>query len=445
LLETKEIVFAASEESGGKVPFSVFPSDLHSFRRQQTAFIVLNLLLFSVLLFLHTVFESYWGHPPAALIVALSIAFVLKSLELTWLRRLNSSPKPNAIRLLTWASVALNLGLAILLITLTDHDDTPYSVLLVVPILEVAFRFSLLPVVGVIAAADFLNFFGLWLYYHRHSPSQLGEYLEAAISSLILSIVGLLVWFLVKHLSEKEQSLAQNLLELERTRQKLLHEEKLAAVGRLSSAIAHEIRNPVAMISSSLATAKQLDGQEREEMFEIATEEATRLVTLTTDFLAYARPRPARLALNSVNDTVAYVADVCRAHASHKQVDLRDESAESVAALTDPGQLEQALINLVMNAVDAAPSGSTVMLRVLNHDPCKARIDVENSGDPILPTALDRIFEPFFTTKDHGTGLGLPIARNIARLHGGDLILSENRPGCVRFSLLIPRPQGERR
>ncbi len=77
-----------------------------------------------------------------------------------------------------------------------------------------------------------------------------------------------------------------------RTREQLLQEERLAAVGRLSSAIAHEIRNPVAMISSSIATAKQLAGAEREEMFEIASAEATRLVTLTTDFLDYARPRP---------------------------------------------------------------------------------------------------------------------------------------------------------
>ena len=84
--------------------------------------------------------------------------------------------------------------------------------------------------------------------------------------------------------------------ELEQTRERLLIEEKLAAVGRLSSAIAHEIRNPVAMISSSLATATRgaVDPEQREMMFDIAAKEATRLEQLTNDFLAYARPRPRR-------------------------------------------------------------------------------------------------------------------------------------------------------
>jgi len=216
-----------------------------------------------------------------------------------------------------------------------------------------------------------------------------------------------------------------------------VQEERLAAVGRLSSAIAHEIRNPVAMISSSIATAKQLSGTEREEMFEIASEEANRLVRLTSEFLSYARPRPPKRVSTCAADTLAYVVDACRAHLGQQGVQIQVSAPEELAMEVDAGQVQQALINLIMNAADEAPPGSTILLRVHRRDQ-DICIDVENSGDPIREENLSRIFEPFFTTKPHGTGLGLAIARNIALSHGGDLVLSANGPQGICFSLILP-------
>lgn len=151
------------------------------------------------------------------------------------------------------------MSLAMLLTGLTDHEDSPYYILLIVPILQAAFRLSLPAVIGIVAISDTLNFYWVALYFRRHPPVDVAEYFEAALTSLIFAVVGVLVWILVNHLREKEAYLATNLAELERTRGRLLQEETLAAVGRLSSAIAHEIRNPVAMISSSLARAKEKD------------------------------------------------------------------------------------------------------------------------------------------------------------------------------------------
>ena len=234
--------------------------------------------------------------------------------------------------------------------------------------------------------------------------------------------------------------MARNLQELERTREKLLQEERLAAVGRFSNAIAHELRNPVSMIASSIATAKQLEGKEREEMFAIAAEEAQRLVTLTTDFLAYARPRSPKLEHSSVTDIIHYVADACRAHAHQKTVQVQVQVTENLTALADSGQLQQALINLIVNAIDAAPPKSMVNVRA-----CTERdricIDVENDGESLSIATLSRIFEPFFTTKPKGSGLGLSIARNVARAHGGDVILTSNGPERICFSLTLPIAQ----
>jgi signal transduction histidine kinase len=421
---------------------SLLPSDLLSFQRQETIFIVLNLVLLALLLALHTVFASHWGHPSAALIVALATGFGLNLAELFWLRTLRQPLTPVTLKWLTYASVMLNLTLAALLAILTDNDDTPYSVLMVTPILIAAIRCPLSSLVAVIGFADFLNFFGLWRYFQRHPPAELGEYLEATILSLIFAITGLLVWVLVRQLKRNEEHLARNLQELQRTREKLLQEEKLAAVGRLSSAIAHEIRNPVAMISSSLETAKQLAGGEREEMFGIAAAEASRLVSMTTDFLAYARPLAAKLQSMPLDEIANYVADVCRAHAHAKGVRLEVETGKAVIAEIDPGLLDQAVVNLVMNAVDASPAGGVVCLRCRQNGD-SAAIEVDNAGPAIPPSVTARIFEPFFTTKARGSGLGLAIARNIARAHRGELALALNGPQTVRFALSVPQSPEE--
>ena len=415
---------------------SLLASDLSSFRRQESIFIVLNLLILAVLLCLHFYFASFWGKPPLLLIVAAGIGLALNSAEWLWLQRLSKPLTPAALTALTWASVALNLTLASVLALLTDKEDTPYFVLLALPVLEAALRFELLAVLGVVAVVDVSLFWQVWWFYARHPPTDVGEYFEAGTASLLFAIVGLLVWLLVADLRQKELRLANNVLELERTREQLLREERLAAMGRLSSAIAHELRNPVAMIASSIATAKQLSGEEREEMFGIAADEANRLSQLTTDFLDYASTRPSQLTETSVSDSLAYVADASRAHASKKGIRFEVATPEDLMVRADSGQLQQALMNVVLNAVDASPAGSTIILRSHNGNQ-KVCIDVENAGPPIPEGVLSRIFEPFFTTKPRGTGLGLAIARNIARAQGGDLVIAANSPDRVCFSLIL--------
>src|SRR5215831_5376942 len=96
-------------------------------------------------------------------------------------------------------------------------------------------------------------------------------------------------------------------------------------------------------------------------------------------------------------------------------------------------------MNLLLNAVDASPADGKVMIRVRGNGDERIHIDIENAGAAITEPALGRIFEPFFTTKPRGTGLGLAIARNIARIQGGDLLLTGNEPGRVCFSLIMPR------
>ena len=415
---------------------SLLASDLGSFRRQESIFIVLDLLILLVLFSLHLYFATFWGKPAPLLVAAVGLGVLLKSAEWLWLRGLSRPLSRAQLALLTWTSIAWNIGLASLLAVLTDKEDTPYFVLMVVAVLLAAFRFELVAILAVVTVVDVSLFWQVWWYYSEHPPVDVGEYFEAGIGSLLFAIVGVLVWLLLADLRRKEIRLANNVLELERAREQLLREEKLAAVGRLSSAIAHEIRNPVAMIASSIATAKELSGAEREEMFAIASDEANRLSRLTTEFLDYASTRRPNLTETSVADLVGYVADASRAHASKKGIHFEVTLGKGVSVRADESQLQQALMNLLLNAVDASPADGKVLVRVHAEDH-RVRIDVENGGATITEPALSRIFEPFFTTKPHGTGLGLAIARNIARAQGGDLVLSANEPNRVCFSLIL--------
>lgn len=409
--------------------------DFRSFQRQETSFIFLNLFVLSILLLVHAVFPGYFGEPPPTLFVALSIGFLLNTIELIWLQKTRFL-SPLSMVLLTWLMIVLNMGVAFALAMLSYRQDIQYFALLIAPVLQAAFRFSFGGLLTVLFSTTVLEFFWVWNYFRLNPPTEIREYMEAGTIALVYAAVGLLIWILVSYLRSAEA-------DLEHAREQLSMEEKLAAVGRLSSAIAHEIRNPVAMISSALATTRNngLSLDEHREMCEIAAHEASRLEKLTTDFLAYARPRPPAKQLGNIADSVAYVRDLCRPHAGEKAVTILTNAPGDLFADIDSGQIHQALLNLVMNAIEASPSGAAVALRGRQLNGL-ITIDVENTNGPIPGEAVDRVFEPFFTTKPAGTGLGLAIARNIVRGHGGELVLSRNESESVRFSIRLPAYNG---
>jgi signal transduction histidine kinase len=436
-----KIPAAASEPGQSLYPASVLlASDFESFKQQQTVFIVLNLFVLAALLLIHTLFSWHWGNPSVRLVAVLAVAFLAQVGELFWLIARLGPLSPRAVISLTWLTIGSNILLSMLLAYITKREDTQYFILMVVPVLVAAFRLALLPTLGLVAFVDVINFLVVWTYGRHRTPAPVGEYFEAGTVSLIYTVVGVLVWLLVNQLHQNQSRLSRTLVDLEHTRERLLEDERLAAVGRLSSAIAHEIRNPVAAIASALSTAKSgsLEAAEREEMFDIAAKEAIRLETLTTDFLAYARPRDPRKVSGPIDDTLAYVADICRTRSNEKDVVISVEESGDLMAEIDAAQVQQALVNLVMNGVEAAPWGGRVKLRAVKDHNGSIRIDVEEDGPAIPPETVGLIFEPFFTTKPEGTGLGLAIARNIIRAHGGDLILAVNEQGRVCFSIILP-------
>jgi signal transduction histidine kinase len=408
-------------------------TDFASFRRQERLFALLNLFLIGALLALQTISRLVRGRPAAAVIWVLAAGFAVQAVHLTWLHWRIAPLSSSKRRIFTFWSLGFNSALAFSLTFITIRGDTAYYALMLLPVLEAAFRLGLGGTVAVVVLADFICFLGAY-------GLKFGEYIEAGAMSVIYLVTAVLVWLLVNNLREREAGFVRNLKELERTRQQLLSEEKLAAVGRLSRAIAHEIRNPVAMIASSLATAERagLDESERKEMFAIAAKEAARLERLTTDFLVYARPRAVQISRANVADMLDYIATVARAHAANKGITIRVRAQRDLEGEFDAGQVQQALLNLVLNAIDACSDGDWVNLEAEKNGNAALRIDVIDPAGPIAKETVERVFEPLFTTKQGGSGLGLAIARNVVRAHGGDLVLRRNEPGLVCFSIELP-------
>ena len=410
--------------------------------RQISVFSVITLLVVAMLLVLHALFASILGEPSYAVIGLLGLAFVLTIMKLFWLSSHGRRLTERAARIDSYVSIAAIFMLTAFLTYVTNRDESPYFVLLAIPILQCAYMFGLLATILTIAAADAMIMLWIWHFFVLHPPARITQYLDGGMLSVVFILMGLLVWLLVDQLKANQLKLTESIAVLQATREQLIREEKLAAVGRLASGVAHEIRNPVAMISSSLATALYpgAGDEDREEMFAIAVRESKRLEALTSDFLTYARPSQLNRSPVIIRDMLSYIASVTKAHASSRSIAIATELIEDVSIEIDIPQVEGAVLNLILNAIDATPEGGVVELKAALEAEA-LRIDIQNSGPCIPESNLDQIFEPFFTTKATGTGLGLAIARSSARAHGGDLWLSKNRDGCVTFSMTLKNLQ----
>lgn len=367
------------------------------------------------------------------LVAAGAVVFRCGELFLSTRRRVQKSRSAATV------SVAFGLLLPFLLAAAAQQFHTHYFGLLILPVLEAALYFSLGITVAVAALSGGIALFWVGYAAHFHPPFQLGELLEATTMILLFLVVAPLVWTLLDLLNRREAQLAGRLQELETTRAQLVEGEKLAAVGRLASSVAHEIRNPVAIISSAMeaAASPAFTPQDREEMARIALFEAKRLEKLTTDFLTYAQPSSLPEMPVDAAALSSYLGSIARAQAMTRRVEFDIAAAEGCLLMGNEDQLQRALMNLMRNAIDASPEGGRVGVQV-THRGGMVRIAIENAGPAIPDYAVPQIFDPFFTAKRGGTGLGLSIARKVVEAHHGELILESNARDKVVFALLLP-------
>ncbi len=231
---------------------------------------------------------------------------------------------------------------------------------------------------------------------------------------------------------------------LARAQGELVRGERLAALGELAAVVAHEVRNPLGVIYNAMASLRRLQKPEGEAevLFNFVREEAERLDTIVSDLLDFARPREADLRRLAPDALIAAAVRGVEATCKAARVDLRVEVASSLPpVMADERMMRQALMNLLLNAVQAMPRGGWLAIRA-EHEPLNRppmlRIDIQDSGPGIPPEMAERIFQPFFTTKATGSGLGLAVVRRILDAHHGQVWVDPTQKQGARLCLRLP-------
>jgi signal transduction histidine kinase len=231
---------------------------------------------------------------------------------------------------------------------------------------------------------------------------------------------------------------------------------RLAEVGTLTSVLAHEIKNPLSIVGLNLQLLKEdlqaLDGNHDRLQSRLSTvqREAARLREILDDFLRYAGKLELDRRPTDVNRLLEELVDFFAPQAQLQRVQLRlrtGSPAQPLICDIDPDAVKQAVLNLMINAVQAtaAAGGGELILSAAPGSDGMAVIDVIDTGPGIAADALDKIFTAYYSTKRGGTGLGLAMARRIAQEHGGTLtVISEPGKGSD-FSLRLPMHQAAER
>ncbi len=228
--------------------------------------------------------------------------------------------------------------------------------------------------------------------------------------------------------------------ELQNNFERMKRAERLYALGQLSAGLAHEIKNPLASIEGAAAVLlRERPSEERRiEFLQIIQKESRRLDRLLTNFLKFARPREPEFTCISVEQIIDSVIALAEHAIRRNQIVFQKKIDPDLTELEcDSEQLIQILLNLSINAIQAMPHGGEIVLSARRQDG-NAVIEVRDQGIGIDEKNLEKIFDPFFTTKESGTGLGLPVAYQIAARQGGVLTAVKNMDKGMTFSLELP-------
>ena len=238
--------------------------------------------------------------------------------------------------------------------------------------------------------------------------------------------------------AERTRELAQSNTALQQAQQQLVKSEKLAAIGQLTASIAHEINNPIAVMQGNLDLMRETLGTHAGPVtaeLTLLDEQVERMRIIVTQLLQYARPTEYAGYVESID--VNRTLDDCLVLVTHLLAHTRIAVARDLQATRRAGinrqELQQVVINLLVNAIQAMPDGGTLTLATRDWQGSDAlpgvALSIEDTGPGLAPDTVERLFRPFFTTKNDGNGLGLWISQGLVERYGGMLTARNQQPG----------------
>lgn len=265
-----------------------------------------------------------------------------------------------------------------------------------------------------------------------HLPLEMfTQYVEIVMFLIIGSLVGLF-----SDNQRKQQK------QIENAHIQIRRMDRMSLLGQLAAGLAHEIRNPLgSLIGSDEILAESLGKEHpKYEFIEILQKEHRRLRDKLNHFLTFARPTPACIILNNINDVVRATIQLFEKQAAKSGCTISFEPNNSLQEIPlDADQMKQALLNLLLNACQEMSEGGNIAVSTWPDYPWIC-ISVQDQGKGIDPKNIDQIFEPFFTTKPDGTGLGLAIVKQLAETMNGSVGVHSNETGS-KFTIRIPYEQ----
>lgn len=249
-----------------------------------------------------------------------------------------------------------------------------------------------------------------------------------------------------RYAEELETRVAERTAELEETHKRLVAQERIAALGRAAAQVAHEVKNPLAgllLYALHLKSKATRFSESEASLIDKIVNTINHLNSRVEQILGFARPVSLTLRSGDVNEIVTDVLDLVRPQLTASNVDVRLSLARQPAyAMVDGSSLRGALINLMLNAIEAMPDGGVLSIAV-DHTEEMLRLEIVDTGRGIPEEEAKKIFEPFYTTKEQGLGLGMPYAKKIIDQHGGTISFSSQPGAGTRVSIALPLGQKE--
>ena len=245
-----------------------------------------------------------------------------------------------------------------------------------------------------------------------------------------------------QYAEELEMRVDQRTAELIETHKRLVHQERIAALGRAAAQVAHEVKNPLAgllLYALHLKSKAANFSQSEAALVDKIVNTINHLNSRVEQILGFARPVNLKLRSGDLSQIVTDVLELVRPQLLANKVEVSLSLAQQAAiVMLDESSLRGALMNLLLNAIAAMPDGGKLTINVTGIDEM-LRLEITDTGQGMAEEIAKKVFEPFYTTKEHGLGLGMPYAKKIIEQHGGTISLNSQVGEGTRIQIELPK------